>query len=174
MYLKIVNINDNVNQSSFARKELRRFIYEKFWEDYEVLFWKDNKPIYSHGIYWSIAHKKDFIFLWISRNIIWVDIELYKERSIDFLDFFSKEEYNILWWKTWLNLYILWTAKESVIKYMLWNLDDMKYLSLEWFKVTSENIYWINFTYNLDFSYNWLCYSVLSWKKNKKIYSVCY
>lgn len=174
MYLKIININDNVNQSLFARRELRRFIYEKLWEDYEVLFWKDNKPIYNHGIYWSISHKKDFVFLWISRNIIWVDIELYKERSIDFLDFFSEEEYCILLWKTWLNLYILWTAKESVIKYILSDFDDMKNIVLKSFNVTSKNIHWINFIYKLDFAYAWKAYSVLSWKKNKKIYSICY
>lgn len=173
MYLKIIEHN-KINFSDFANVELEKLIFDKYWITYSLKKDIEWKPIFSKGIHWSISHKKECIFIWCSDRNIWIDLEIYKERSIDFLNSFKKNEYNILWWKNWDFFYILWTAKESVIKYNLWNLDDMKNISVISMNLIEKKISNIDFHTELKLLFNWEQHIVLSWKLGKNIYSICY
>ena len=127
-------------------------------------------PCYSFS---SISHKKNLVFIATSDNKIWVDIEIYKQRWIDLLDTFSDGEYSILWWKNWDNFYILWTAKESCIKFLNLKLEDMKWISL----ISSQKSEYI-FSNLKFFSKHALEYynnkiTVYSWWDWEIIYSIC-
>lgn len=130
-------------------------------------------PIFVDDNFWSISHKTWLVFVWISKDKIWLDIEVYKERDTSLLDKFNLEEYNLLGWKNWNNFYILWTAKESIIKYNLWKLDYIKGIKLISTSSHIKNISWINFTDELVFLFNWLVYYVYSWDSDDIFYSIC-
>lgn len=173
MYIKIIEKKAN-NQSLFARKQLSKLIYENYWIEYNLTFDLNRKPIFTNNIYWSISHKKWVLFLGLSKREIWIDIEIYKKRSLFFLDNFNLKEYEILWWKNWVNFYYLWTSKEAIIKFNLLDLDYMQDIKLNNCNIIEKKINNIFFDKKLFFSFNWNLYKVLSWKKQNYIYSLCY
>lgn len=81
-------------------------------------------------IYWSLSHSENYVAFIISDSPTGIDIAEYRERDASLLDTQSDDEYDILWGKDWVNFYILWTAKESLIKAVGNTLDDMKDISL--------------------------------------------
>ena len=174
MYLKIKKIDNTILLDS-----------EKYYGDSFCDFLKKEKPwTYKESLvaryliaqnkktFSSISHKKDLVFIWTSDNKIGVDIEILKERDINLLDSFD-EEYNMLWWKNWHNFYILWTAKESIIKYNLWRLDDISEIKLIKTKINIKNILNLNFSYELVFKFNWKKYIVFNWNVEEIYFSIC-
>ena len=76
--------------------------------------------------YWSVSHSSNYVSFIISDEPTGIDIAENEERDISLLDMHSDSEYDLLGAKSWINFYILWTAKESIIKCIGWQLDDMK------------------------------------------------
>ena len=77
--------------------------------------------------YNSIAHK-DFngaavVFTCASSSCIGVDVEFIVEKERAVLDLFKEHEYAVLGDKNWRNFYILWTAKEALIKVVQASVD---------------------------------------------------
>lgn len=130
-------------------------------------------PLFDNGIFWSISHKEDLVFVWVNNKKIWVDIEIYKERDLSLLNQFNDEEYALLWWKKWINFYILWTAKESIIKHDLLKLDDILYIKLIKIKDIKKVIDGMIFIKELLFDYKTSQKQVFFWKKDDIFYSVC-
>jgi hypothetical protein len=81
------------------------------------------------------------VFVWISDDTLWVDIERYKQRDESVYEYFTDKELQILGWKNLESFYIWWTAKKSLIKYMeLW-IDDI--YDIEIIRVIKEdNVIW--------------------------------
>lgn len=131
-------------------------------------------PVFSDDIRWSISHTEDMIFIWVALESIWVDTEIYKKRDICLLNYFSKIEYELLWWKNFKNFYIIWTAKESLIKYHLSWLDDIENISLVAAKVYRIEIDWVSFLWQLILSYRFKYYTIYSGEKAWVVYSFCY
>lgn len=105
-------------ESRVARYFLSQIAEKYFWkQDFlpEIdTYWK---PIFTEGLYWSISHSWNLIFVWISEKKIALDCEIVVPREETLFEtettsFFEKYE------KTWQNFYILWTAKETFIKYL--------------------------------------------------------
>ena len=167
-----------------------RYLLEKKYQRAKALCWQAIN-------YSSISHKKNLVFIWTKNSKIWLDIELLKIRDKNLLNKFREEEYHILWWKktqrtkehcwknmqrakalcwqavTFKNFYVLWTAKESIIKYESLLLDNIEEIVLE----SSENI---NLEINkIKFSKKLLLYfwnkkfEVYSWSELDLYYSVC-
>ena len=122
---------------------------------------------------YSISHKKNLVFVWISEEKIWVDIEILKKRDENLLEKFDKKEYEILGEKNWENFYILWTAKEAIIKYENLKLDDIEEIILENVEMFGKNISWINFQKKLFLNFKNKKFIVYSWKKDDLIFWVC-
>lgn len=81
-------------------------------------------------LYWSISHSDNFLAYSLSDTPTGIDIAEFQERDISLLDTHSKSEYQILWGVNWNNFYLLWTAKEAIIK-AYWNsLDQMNSIML--------------------------------------------
>ena len=116
-------------------------------------------------------YKKDLTLIWVGKEKIWLDVEIFKEKDSSLLDIFKDKEYNLLWWKNWENFYILWTGKESLIKYNLWKLDDMQNLILEKVVLEKNIIDWLTFDKILvinwkkvyNFGNSKIVYSFLTW-----------
>jgi hypothetical protein len=113
------------------------------------------------------------VFVWIHNDIIWIDLEIYKERDLSLLDQFNLEEYNVLWWKNWDNFYILWTAKESVIKYNLSDLNDLSKIKLLEEETLIKNISNLQFSKKLILKYKSNINQAYFWRKDDIFYSVC-
>ena len=122
---------------------------------------------------YSISHKKNLVFVWISEEKIWVDIEILKKRDENLFEKFDKKEYEILGEKNWENFYILWTAKEAIIKYENLKLDDIEEIILENVEMFGKNISWINFQKKLFLNFKNKKFIVYSWKKDDLIFWVC-
>ncbi len=192
MFLKIQkNINSDYNKalkyfsldylSTLKSKEsiVSRFIISKEVEKkYKIEKYlpkinSDWIPLFDNGIFWSISHKDDLVFIWVSTEMIWVDIEVYKERDLSLLNQFNNEEYVLLWWKNWINFYILWIAKESIIKYNLWKLDDIWDVKLIKINDIEKVIDGVIFIKELLFDYKISQKQVFFWRKDDVFYSVC-
>ncbi len=79
-------------------------------------------------LYWSVSHSSNYVSFILSDEPTGIDIAEYEERDVSLFDMHSDSEYDLLGGKSWINFYILWTAKESIIKCIGWQLDDMKYI----------------------------------------------
>ncbi len=130
-------------------------------------------PLFDNGIFWSVSHKDNLVFVWMNSEKIWVDIEIFKERDLSVLEQFRQQEYNLLWWKNWTNFYILWTAKESIIKYNLWKLDDIINIKLIKEKDIDKVIDGLIFIKELLFDYKTSQLQVFFWRKDDIFYSIC-
>lgn len=125
-------------ESIVWRYMIKNFLYDKYWIDEAQLdfdlYQFDNK------IFRSMSHIQDYVFLWIARNKIWLDIEYVKKRDKSLLDKFYNLEYkNLAFGKDWNSFYIIWTAKESLIKKLNLKLDDMENI---WFEkyISDKNV----------------------------------
>jgi hypothetical protein len=172
MHLKIQKLNNQIynkaldffsevfidklkSKSTFKESLVARYLIEK------------NKNKFS-----CISHKKDLVFVWTSDKKIWVDIEVYRERDLNLLDKFSEDEYEILWWKNWESFYILWTAKESILKLENLKLDNIWKIKLIKKEVILEKISEIKFQKKLFFEYFWKFFIILNWFDIDK--DICY
>ncbi len=174
MYLRIQKLNSLIIQKA-----------EDFFED-DFKSKLKTKSTYKESLvaryliskhswkYSSISHKDNLVFIWVSDEKIAVDIEVYKKRDEILLDRFLDNEYDVLWWKTWDNFYVLWTAKESIVKILWLLLDEIENIKLENVSNTNLVIDKISFIYRMTFKYKSKEIDVLSWVKWKLIYSISY
>lgn len=67
-------------------------------------------------MHWSISHSENYVAFIVSERPTGIDIAEHEERDSSLLESHPMSDYDILGGKNWNNFYILWTAKESVIK----------------------------------------------------------
>ena len=125
--------------------------------------------------YFSTSYSWDLIFLIVDSEKIWIDLEVIWERSNIMLDYFTDEDYAILWMgKDWKAFYTIRTAEEALLKALdLKCLEETKNFKL--IGSTQINIVLdkLSFSRELCFKYNDVVYYVLVWEKEKICYSVC-
>lgn len=183
-YFPINYVNSLKNKSTFNESIVSRYYISKYIEkEYWLIKYlpqvdKNWIPIFENDIFWSISHKENLIFIWVNywNNIkkLGLDIEIYKERDLSLLNTFLDEEYKKIWNKNWNNFYILWTAKESIIKFEKLNLDEIWKIKL--FKVEKYNKYFLDsklkFDFRLYLKFCWKEYIVLNWFSENVYYSI--
>lgn len=81
-------------------------------------------------LYLSLSHSEHYVAFACDVRSIGIDIAEYSIRDESLLSLQSNAEYSLLGGKNWRNFYILWTAKEAIIKITHATLDDMKHISL--------------------------------------------
>lgn len=157
------------NESLIARLKISQDI----WDNY-LPQTKEGIPEYQDENYWSLSHKKNLVFTWVSHSPIGVDIEVYKIRDESLLNTFTVKEYHFIWWRSWRNFYLLWTIHESIIKYE----REKKYFPGMYVPVSIQEkkhtISEISFQYIFTFWKDWKKYTISSAIKDNYIYSVCY
>lgn len=89
-------------------------------------------------LYWSLSHSANYVAFIVSESPTGIDLVENQERDISIQNIHSPYEYDILGGKNWDNFYILWSAKESIVKLIGWWVDDMKDMHLK--EVSTENI----------------------------------
>lgn len=124
------------------------------------IFWV---PVFENNNYWSISHKKDLVFIAINKEPIWVDIEVFKNRSKEVLDIHKKPDYDLLWDKSLINFYKLWTIKESIIKLSLSWIDEIDKIKI--ISINTKNNCFFDIKFDLE---------IKSIFKNKNIISYCW
>ncbi len=196
MFLKIIKLDDTIFQKALdffgedfckkLKKEKTGTFRESLVARYFLfpLLCKEGARGWSQGAedpcYSSISHKKDLIFIWVSENKIWVDIEIVKQRDISILEKFTSDEYEKLSQQgplgpcnKWTHFYTLWTAKEAIIKYETLLLDDMEDIILYSVDMFCKNISWVNFFNKLLFQYKNKLFTIYNWHKKNIAFSVC-
>lgn len=171
-YIQSLKQKHTFNESIIWRYYISKLVKESYWIDNFYPKVDNNWVPILDQINWSISHKDWVCFVWVYKDKIWVDIEVVKERDISMFNYFSEKEWEIVWWKSWEHFYILWTAKESIIKYNLWKLDNITNIILISFKIKNKIIDKIVFDYELCFDFWWKKYISSVWKKDNLIYSI--
>ncbi len=191
MYLKIQKINTKIIKKSeeyFSDSFCNKLKNQKSWTYNESLVARYLLAPFlnKEGFWgWSISHKKNLVFIWTNNSKIWVDIEILKKRDENILEKFLEKEYKILWekekqgtkdpcWKNWKIFYILWTAKEAIIKFENLLLDDMEKIILEKSENINENFSEIKFNKKLVFSFKNKNFIVYSGNSEDIFYSICF
>ncbi|MBP6981283.1 4'-phosphopantetheinyl transferase superfamily protein [Candidatus Gracilibacteria bacterium] len=75
--------------------------------------------------YWSLSHTEKYVAYIFSDTPCGIDIIEHISRSEDLLLLHKKEEYGIVGGSLWDAFYIIWSAKEALIKKLSLLLDDM-------------------------------------------------
>ena len=179
MYLKIQTINDQIffkAQNYFSKDYISKLKLKSTYKESLVARYLIDQNIIpqNKNIYSCISHKDNLVFIWVSDYKLWVDIEIYKKRDISLLNTFLEKEYNLFWEQNWNNFYIIWTAKESIVKLLNQKLDDINNYTIINIKNINKTISWIKFNYSLFIQTNIWIIQVLSWKKNNYFYSICF
>lgn len=121
-------------ESREVRYYLLEYLDRKYWYSWILENDENGKPIPIKIqwilLYWSISHSTNYLAFIVSDMPTGIDIAENEERNISLLDTHSISEYDIMAGNNWNNFYILWTAKESIIKATGWWLDDMKNMRL--------------------------------------------
>jgi len=165
------SLKNKQQESLVARFLISKLVEKKYWIKNFLPEVDENWiPVFEKDIFWSISHKKWVVFVAISKEKIWIDIEIIKKRDISLLNTFKNSEYKLLWWKNWKNFYVLWTAKEAIIKKNLGNLDDMKNLVLEKKLFKSKKI--LDFVFEKELLFSWQkAYFII---ENNIVYSISF
>lgn len=88
------------------------------------------RPIALNGLHWSIAHKDEYVAAAVAKEPVGIDIETLIPRHPALFDFFSSDEWAVLGERSWLNFYMLWTAKEALSKKMGIGMDALPHMKL--------------------------------------------
>lgn len=173
-YIKTLYNKPNLKESLVSRFLLSKKIEQVYGiKNYKIEIDLNWKPIFNDNLFWSISHKNWVCFVWLSDKKIWVDIELIKERDKSILSTFSKKDYDKIGLTNRESFYLLWTAKESIIKYNLYDFDDIVSFELLSFDRKLRKINDIEFDYELIINCNLVKYKVISWINWAKVWSIC-
>ncbi len=143
---------------------------KKLLETYKL--WNEGITIQDAMFYFGISHKDEIVCIWVDTKKISVDVEILKIRFQSVLDTFSEAEYAIFGERRWVEFYIMWTAKEALIKYLGLNLDTM--WDIQILKAQEENVrIWTQiFDLKLELYYDWKSYTVSSWRDWNTMYAL--
>ena len=172
MFLQIQDLNEEIVREAniFIDEETKKECKLKTTYNESIVaryLIAKNKNIFS-----SISHKEEVVFIWTDSKKLGVDLEIYKERDESILDSFSKLEYKKVLWKSWDSFYLLWTAKESIIKLLGLSLDDMNKITLQSFQKNDRIISEIKFSYDMIFYYSSIEIKVFSWTNKNYYFSI--
>ncbi len=123
------------DESIEARYYLLHYLDVRYWYHGELMKESTWKPIPiqigDQNVFWSLSHTENYVAYIVADGPTWIDIAEYREREILLLDIHTPYEYTLLGGKDWHNFYLLWTAKESIIKWYGTKLDDMSLIRLK-------------------------------------------
>ena len=136
--------------SNFANEEEKLqclgagYLIKKYLPNREILEDKNGKPYFAEGPFFNISHSGNFVVFVISNtNEVGIDIERIDEKKIGAIIFTLNEaEKEINDAKT---LFRMWSNKESLIKCMSSNLNDVKLINgfpLEGLRVVDGKSYY--------------------------------
>ena len=164
----------SINPPYYNQKLFKFFTYKEYFKvDDEKILSKIDLEHYYEWQYVSTSYTWDWIFLAIADKKVWIDIEEIKERSQEMIDFFSKEEYDILWEQSRENFFILWTAEECIIKASnACFFEDWKNVKIKSLEKKDQEVSWIQFWWEWIIQLHEKEYKVLTWIAENKVYSI--
>jgi len=73
--------------------------------------------VFGNGYHWSLSHKPSGCAAVVGQGRMGIDIEEIRTRHQGIMDYaVTKEEWALLGEQSWQNFFIVWTAKEAVLK----------------------------------------------------------
>ncbi|MBS9784439.1 4'-phosphopantetheinyl transferase superfamily protein [Candidatus Gracilibacteria bacterium] len=147
--------------------QARKLVYEQTG----ILF-ADN--FQQGNTYRSFSYTKNMMFIGIAEEKIGVDIEKGKIRDTSVFQYHSMQEYQLFGGKNWENFYRLWTIKESCIKYLGLQLDDMKDIFVKHIEKKQRSINKITFDTQTQSHYKNQTIQTIQGKRDDLFYAVSY
>jgi phosphopantetheinyl transferase len=168
-YIEKIRQKNTYEQSLVARYEISRLVEQYYGGIVGFLPEVDmaGKPISRWALFWSISHSQDHVLVGVSNQPIWVDIEVIRPRDESLFDSFSQQEWDILGERAWESFYILWSAKEALVKKYLWWVDEIG----KWGLVVVE-VVWVG-EWKLSFSDGYTIEVVSSEVRDGVVKSIC-
>lgn len=103
-------------------------LIKKYLPSGEIKETKNKKPYLENGPYFNISHSGDFAVLAVCKTCdVGVDIELINEKKIDAIKFTLSEDEKMI--NNVNDIFRMWSNKESIIKCMSSNLNDIRRLN---------------------------------------------
>lgn len=164
---------ESINSPYYNQKVFKYLTYKNYFqiEDEEALKMIDIQHYYDWQ-YVSTSYTWDYIFLAIANEKIGIDIETIRDRTPEMIDFFS-EEYDLIWWKTRENFFLLWTAEECIIKTSnACFFEEGKNVKIKSLEKKEQKIWGLSFSYESIMTLNERDYKVYTWKIENLIYSI--
>lgn len=120
------------------------YLIRKYLPNKEILEHKNGKPYFAGGPFFNISHSGNFVALAVHEtNEVGVDIERIDEKKVDAIKFtLNEQEKQTTDIET---LFRMWSNKESLLKCMSSNLNDIKKLNgfpLEGSRLVNEENYY--------------------------------
>ena len=120
------------------------YLIKKYLPNKEILEAKNGKPYFIGGPYFNVSHSGEYVVLAVHNCVdVGIDIERIKENKIDAIKFTLCDEEKMI--NDINDLFRMWTNKESLIKCMSSNLNDirkMRGLPLEGYRNINNNDYY--------------------------------
>ncbi len=101
-----------------------RYLLYKEWGEWPLSN-VDGSPQPCAGKHWSLSHAGNFVAVAWSQSEVGIDIEVPVPRSDLLWAQWTEAEWQILRTKNWFNFYVLWTAKEALVKKLSCTLDGL-------------------------------------------------
>ena len=164
---------ESINSPYYNQKVFKYLTYKNYFqiEDEEALKMIDIQHYYDWQ-YVSTSYTWDYIFLAIANEKIGIDIETIRDRTPEMIDFFS-EEYDLIWWKTRENFFLLWTAEECIIKTSnACFFEEGKNVKIKSLEKKAQKLWGLSFSYESIMTLNERDYKVYTWKIENLIYSI--
>lgn len=174
-YINNLKNKNTFEQSIVARYFISKIIQDKYWiKKYLPLTDTNWKAIYNKSIYRCISHKEKYVFIWVNKFTLWLDLEIIKNRDESIFTIFDKKEWDLIWEINIYNFYRIWTAKESLIKLLSLILDDMQKIKLVNIYKEKKSISNINFNYLIKLEFNNKIYKILNSINNRFCLSISF
>ena len=156
-------------ESIEARYFLLEYLSKMYWYNWMLTQDAEWVPLpvetlSGEVIYWSLSHSAHYVAYCVWSSAVGIDIAEIDERDESLLSTHSDAEYTLLGWAWWRSFYILWTAKESIIKLIGSTLETMGEIRLVW-SLSKDNFqydyWWISYTvstfqdHNITLSYTY-------------------
>lgn len=175
-YIEALKYKSTFEESVVARMCMQDIVCEECKVENFLAHNDENEtPQCESGIFWSIAHKKHLVFIGVWDIPLWVDIEFITPREASMLSSFTDDEYAVVWWKTLENFYVLWTAKESILKYQLKSIDSLEWIEAisieEEEKCIGEIVFHTKLVLQDSF---WEEFTVYSYTKENIVIAICF
>ena len=141
---RIEKANKFVNEKDQLQCLGAGYLIKKYLPHKEILEYENGKPYFIGGPFFNISHSGNFVALAIHKtNEVGIDIEKIDEKKIEAIKFTLNESEKQV--NDTESLFRMWSNKESLIKCMSSNLNDIKKLNglpLEGLRIVNGESYY--------------------------------
>ncbi|MDO4714391.1 MAG: 4'-phosphopantetheinyl transferase superfamily protein [bacterium] len=166
-------LTDLKEKAHFPQRLYKNFWLKKQWRCSETELLQANQTYQRGSDFFSASYSGEWLFLALSQEKIGVDLEIIKPRSPELLEKYSPALQHHFQVSDRNYFYLLWTAKEAVLKASNRNnLDLIENISLSSAQVQKQRIGQFSFHWQIQLDFEGKSYIVWSGIQDQLCYSL--